>query len=350
MKHLKSLGFFLLIFSSFFLIQCTTDPIPGPSGTDGIDGTDGLDGATGTTECATCHNVAKSEAVHASFLSSKHYEHSTVTRGGNATCARCHSSSGFIDYLAQGAMNDYVPSDAVLTGGSIGPQKFSCTTCHDMHTSFDFEGDGYDYALRTIDPVTLLADESYTIDFEGTSNLCANCHQPRSTFEEAIQEDGTVDVGGRFGPHYGAQSILLEGIHGAEIAGSLDYPAIASEPHRAGSSCTNCHMGETSGANDGNHTWVPTSTSCTDCHGSTVPNKDFLEDDFETLEALLLAEGLLKLNDDGSVSPVSGNYELIPASALWNYRMIYYDHSHGVHNPAYAKALIKNSIEALSAN
>ncbi len=346
MKHLKSLGFFLLIFSSFFLIQCTTDPIPGPSGVDGIDGTDGLDGATGTTECATCHNVAKSEAVHASYLFSGHAEGGAVGYAGSrgldrGGCARCHSNEGFIDYIETGSVTveDYA-----------NPTAISCTTCHDMHTSFDFEGDGYDYALRTIDPVTLLADESYTIDYEGTSNLCANCHQPRSTFEGAIQEDGTVVVGSRFGPHYGAQTILLEGIHGAEIAGSLDYPAIASEPHRAGSSCTNCHMGETSGANDGNHTWVPTSTSCTECHGSSVPNKDFLEDDFETLEALLLAEGLLKLNDDGSVSPVSGNYELIPASALWNYRMIYYDHSHGVHNPAYAKALIKNSIEALSAN
>ncbi len=109
-------------------------------------------------------------------------------------------------------------------------------------------------------------------------------------------------------------------------------------------------MGEDSGANDGNHTWVPTSTSCTECHGSSVPNKDFLEDDFETLEALLLAEGLLEDDGRGGLRPVSGTYELTPASALWNYRMIYYDHSHGVHNPAYAKALIKNSIEALSAN
>jgi len=30
--------------------------------------------------------------------------------------------------------------------------------------------------------------------------------------------------------------------------------------------------------------------------------------------------------------------------------MIYYDHSKGLHNPNYAKALVKNSIEALTAN
>ena len=42
------------------------------------------------------------------------------------------------------------------------------------------------------------------------------------------------------------------------------------------------------------------------------------------------------------------NMDLIPAAALWNYKMIYYDHSHGVHNPKYAKDLVQNSIDALN--
>jgi hypothetical protein len=42
--------------------------------------------------------------------------------------------------------------------------------------------------------------------------------------------------------------------------------------------------------------------------------------------------------------------EMIPfktAQALWNYKTVEEDHSHGVHNPEYAKALIKNALEVL---
>ena len=35
------------------------------------------------------------------------------------------------------------------------------------------------------------------------------------------------------------------------------------------------------------------------------------------------------------------------AQAIWNYKTLEEDKSHGVHNPGYAKALLKNSIEAL---
>ena len=40
-------------------------------------------------------------------------------------------------------------------------------------------------------------------------------------------------------------------------------------------------------------------------------------------------------------------FTFVEAQALWNYRFLYQDHSHGVHNPAYARALLHNSREAL---
>ena len=36
------------------------------------------------------------------------------------------------------------------------------------------------------------------------------------------------------------------------------------------------------------------------------------------------------------------------AQAIWNYRTLLEDKSKGIHNPEYAKALLKNSLEALS--
>ncbi|WKK67272.1 multiheme c-type cytochrome [Lutimonas zeaxanthinifaciens] len=345
MKNLKLINLLLILSTSLFLVQCTTDPIPGE------DGMDGADGASGTAECAACHNVAKAEEVHASYLFSGHYNETIAVweddqpplsqYANRNSCTGCHTSDGFIDWAEKGAP---LSGDRPVYAGT---QTISCNTCHGKHTTFDFENDGFDYALRVLRPVTLGADESYTIDYgdERSSHTCTTCHQPRSVFP-LPNADGKIVVNSRFGPHYGAQSTLLEGIQGAEVAGSLPYEEPASAAHRRGSSCTSCHMGESTGNVDGLHTKIPTETSCVTCHSNGIPSYDFLAEDIETLKNLLIAEGLLT----ESGSPVAGIYDLIPASALWNYRMIYYDHSNGLHNPKYARALVKNSIEALNGN
>ncbi len=348
MKNFKLINLLLIVATSLLLVNCTTDPIPGPDGQDGVDG---VDGVSGTAECAACHNVAKSEEVHASYMFSGHFNENMdhgdgplSAYGNRSSCTACHTSDGFIDYATVGS----------VTGDAYpGTQTITCTTCHGEHTSFDFETDGFDSALRILAPVTLMADASVTLDYGENigSHTCATCHQPRSTFEGAINDDGTVNVSGRFGPHYGAQSTLLEGIQGAELAGYTYDGADGSAAHRAGSSCTQCHMGESTGNNDGLHSLNWTETSCTGCHQNGVPDDDFLAEAYQTLEDLLLAEGLLEINEDGETSIISNpNADLIPAAALWNYRMLYYDHSHGVHNPEYAKDLVNNSIDALSAN
>lgn len=371
MKKFKLINLLLIIATSLLLVNCTTDPIPGPAGEDGIDGVDGedgMDGASGIAECVACHNSATSEDVHASYLFSGHYnenmDHDVDGDGvndplsqygnrgfgpGASACAACHTSDGYQDWAEKGS---------ALTGGYplySGTQTITCTTCHGKHSSFDFENDGYDYALRITDPVTLLADASYTIDYgkdQMSNHTCATCHQPRSTFEGSIQEDGKVNVNGRFGPHYGAQSTLLEGIQGAELPGYTYDGANGSAAHRSGSSCTTCHMGESTAVDNGLHSKNPSDTSCTVCHSQGIPSKDFLKEDFQALEDLLVAEGIITIDDQGNVSivTVEGGYDLIPAAALWNYKMIYYDHSHGLHNPNYAKDLVRNSIEALSTN
>ena len=359
MKNSKLYSLILIFAVALLSIQCTTDPIPGPPGENGVDGVDGVDGVNGTAECVACHNVATSEEVHASYLFSGHYNENMdhgdgplsqyANRGfgqGTSACTYCHTSDGYTDWTETGM---------AITGSAPaypGTQTITCTTCHGKHTSFDFENDGFDYALRSIAPVELLASD-VTLDYgeEITSHTCATCHQPRSTFEGAINEDGTVQVSGRFGPHYGAQSTLLEGIQGAELAGYEYEGADGSAIHRSGSSCVACHMGESTGNNDGLHTKKPTETTCVQCHTNGVPTEVAgFDEAYQTLEDLLLAEGLLEIDDEGEVSIVSGTYELIPAAALWNYRMLYYDHSHGVHNPKYARALIQNSIDALNGN
>jgi hypothetical protein len=383
MKKVKFISFLILIATSLLFVQCTTDPIPGPAGRDGADGADGedgMDGASGLAECIVCHNETTTENAHASYLFSGHYNENMDhdvnddgvndplsqygTRGfapsGSLSCVSCHTSDGYIDIVETGSTLFGSFQD---NGGYPlydGTQTITCNTCHDKHSSFDFENEGYDYALRVIDPVTLLADASVTIDYEEefTSHTCATCHQPRSTFEGAIQEDGKVNVTGRFGPHYGAQSTLLEGIQGAELDGYTYRAKDATAAHRAGSSCTNCHMGEPTGdlLDNGLHSKNPTETSCTICHSNGIPSKDFLKEDFQVLEDLLVAKGIIEIKIDPDTGEeevaiiTDDKMDLIPAAALWNYKMIYYDHSHGVHNPNYSKDLVQNSIDALNTN
>ncbi len=346
MKKFKLINLLLIVAASLLLVNCTTEPLPGRAGDDGIDGADGadgLDGASGTTECAACHNVSTSEAVHASYLFSGHAKGDAVFFSGfGSDCATCHSNEGYIDHTTGAAPPE---------GGYPEFTAISCTTCHDKHSTFDFENDGFDYALRDIAPTNLIVKPDYTIDYAGTSNACAYCHQPRSS--------GPIDNGmgmydqtsTHWGPHHGPQTTMLEGIEGMQIAGSVEYPDIASAVHRTGSSCTSCHMGETSGETDGNHTWFPTPTSCTQCHTSGIPEGVAgLEEDMEALLALLEEEGILHKDELGEVHPLTGTFPILTAEAAWNYLYVYEDSSEGVHNPKYAKALIKNSLEALSAN
>jgi hypothetical protein len=221
-----------------------------------------------------------------------------------------------------------------------------------MHTSFDFEGDGYDYALRSIAPVDLIVDPGYTIDYAGTSNTCASCHQPR-TAPPVDNGMGLFQVTStHWGPHHGPQATLLEGIQGAEIEGDVEYPDPASAGHRKGASCTSCHMGESDGDINGLHTWVPTTSDCAKCHSNGIPEEvGGFKEDMATLLTQLEEIGILHsevVDDVLEVHPVPGTYDILAAEAAWNYILIYEDASGGTHNPKYAKALIQNSIEALN--
>lgn len=375
MKNSKQIGFLILMLSSFLCMQCTSDPIPGPPGADGIDGidgVDGLDGVDGTASCITCHSNATRDIVEASFGVSAHGSGGLGFTWTRPECAFCHSNAGHQDFLAFGEVDpNNLPSNSPIT----------CATCHDSHDTFDFENDGVDYALRSLDPVNLELDPNTVIDFGGTSNNCISCHQPRDSYVIPA-EDGTgtyVVATTRFGPHHGPQSTMLEGIMGANIAGSVGYPGVASAVHRTGASCVSCHMGESTDINEGLHSWHVTEASCVECHSNGVPTElaGFTED-MATLKQLLAqvvgeeyaedAEGNPLFDADGNPVgtgvPVTGLIIDFPdgsdtdrsnegifttaeAQAAWNYMTLLEDQSGGVHNPAYSRALLTNSIEAL---
>ncbi len=376
MKNLMLIRLLIVVALGLLFVQCTSDPIPGPPGADGmdgIDGIDGVDGADGIASCVSCHSDATRDIVDASFELSAHGSGFVFGfTGPREDCTFCHSNLGHQDFVAFGEVDP---------GSLSSNSPITCATCHDSHDTFDFENDGIDYALRSIEPVALELDPNTVIDFGGTSNNCTLCHQPRDSYVIPA-EDGTgkyVVATTRFGPHHGPQSTMLEGIMGANIAGSVGYPGVASATHRTGASCVSCHMGESTDVSEGLHSWNVTEASCVACHTNGIPSElaGFTED-MAILKQLLTEVVGEEYEEDSEGNPVfdmegnpvgtgvpvvgliidfpdgsdtdrsnEGIFTTAEAQAAWNYMTLLEDQSRGTHNPAYSRALLTNSIEAL---
>ncbi len=387
MKKLKQLGFLMILASSLLFIGCTHEPYIAADGVDGADGSDGVDGAdTSAAACIECHSDTFRDPIRAEYDISGHAIGTSWARGTSASCAACHNNQGYIDYFS-GIYGDDDGNPSANPDGYSVSSAINCSGCHDDHRSFDFENDGQDYALRNIDPIQLMVDEDYFIDM-GFSNACVMCHQPRRSGPEDDGNGEFLLTSSHWGPHHGPQSTMLEGLQGVLIPGSLGYPGIGTATHRTSASCISCHMGETTDLTEGGHTWRGTESACVTCHTSGVPTEaEGLMSDMNLLVTLLenvigweyeyevdedgeLVEDengdpiiVLDENGDPVILEVHGiihdghpnngsfgegaTFPILAAEAAWNYLFIYEDNSGGIHNPDYAKALIRNSKEAL---
>lgn len=342
---------FLVVSAIFMLLvlnACTSDnALIGAPGRDGVDGTDGV---AGTASCLACHNTQHRDSITDAYNLSLHGSGTTFARGADINCARCHSNEGFIDVITTGLTT---PLEAPAF-----PTKINCTTCHSDHDSFDFEKDGQDYAIRPKNDFTaLMLDPSIVVDLNGPSNLCVNCHQPRTLVPKTTDADidGNFRItSSRFGPHHGPQSMTLEGIQGFEIAGSTPYPTRTTGEHRQQSSCVKCHMGDAAieeGKQVGTHTMNPSLAVCKECHPNATNfdvngKRTEIADLLAQLETRLADRGILS----GSGNAVTGTYPINLVGAYWNRIYVVEDKSMGVHNYKYVKALLQNSIEYLDLN
>ncbi len=338
-------GFALLIAGALILSSCEGPAGPagpaGADGVDGIDGTDGTDGVAGNAVCLTCHTAVIKDAITTQYLNTLHatsqtfYPGSPTTvsyAGGRNDCARCHSTEGFIETLWTGS--DTTANDIPL------PQGLKCETCHDFHESLDFENEP-NHAIRTSSAVTLIAGGEVVEFSNAESNLCMNCHQSRKN--PADDSDGTaiVFVSPHYGPHHAPQANFINGLGGYEFGGVLS----TSGMHESATSCVGCHMHE-GGAETGGHSWAPGIEACTGCHADAT---DFDVNGAETeieglmadLAAALITAGMLDA-EGHAIEEVS--YQADSVGALWNLLLLEEDKSHGIHNPAYAKALLNNSL------
>jgi len=314
----------------------------------GCEGPEGPQGPAGETDtvyvnyelaCLSCHSEANMTEIMTSYSGSGHASASTTSyAGGRASCSRCHSSEGFLNYLAGTPGVD--PADIPY------PTAISCSTCHGNHRSLE---EDLEVPLRTTAAVTAISD-STVLDFENESNLCGTCHQSRRdyTYYTAIDSLDGVAVGANevainsshAGPHHGPQINFIFG-NGGTVAGS---PAT-----HADAGCTTCHMGEADGA-EGGHSFYPNAANCnaSGCHTDVTDfDVNGKQTDFDTRMAAiaeaLVTEGALNGDATEGYHPNVGIVSDDAFDAFWSYMMLYEDHSHGVHNPGFTTTLLSRA-------
>ena len=159
-------------------------------------------------------------------------------------CATCHSTPGFVDYLASPMTTVGVIDHPVPTGTVI-----ECTACHDP-------------AAASLASVPFPSGQSISLD--SGAAVCAVCHQGRASgarVEKAVDgmEEDTVSANlGFINIHYSAAAATLMG---AEAGGGYEYEGksyAGRYAHVPGlSDCASCH---------GPHDTAIEIEDCTTCH------------------------------------------------------------------------------------
>ncbi|MBC8184984.1 T9SS type A sorting domain-containing protein [candidate division KSB1 bacterium] len=330
-------------------IQC--ESCHGPASAHNGDVTDSkMVSSLDAANCAWCHDSGTHHVFPAQWRTAGH-ANPPARDSWSGSCARCHAGTGFVQY-AKGETVESTP-----------PNSITCAVCHDPHSNAN------EHQLRTVDATPL--GNGHVITEGGTGKLCMNCHMSRREANSYTEKPGR-----HFGPHYGVQADMLAGTN--VVTFGVQLP---SSPHLQATtnSCVDCHMyGDHLVDDEGNvvtvggHSFNMTNEegeenvhACEPCHGDV--GESFAEKKFfvsgnadhdgdgeaeglqEEVHGLMDILGSL-LPDADTHADVDTTWTKTELKAAYNHRVLYYDHSYGVHNPAFTVALLKVSIQALLNN
>jgi len=360
------LSFALMIGLSGIFTGC--EGPAGPAGETGAQGEQGIAGPTGADAnetCKLCHNDGgELTGIQAQYAVSGHATGGTAFYGNReGECSECHTSQGFIYYQA---------NDASSPTHFAEPSQPDCRACHTIHTAYD----STDWAFRVTDPVVSFRDATHTFADFGTANLCVACHQSRASALPAL--DATADVSvdtKRFGPHHAPQGNFLDNSAGQQFTGDAYTPSAHT---LIANGCVTCHMADGGHYQYGGHTFNMTvsfhgpqfnDTSCdvVGCHADAdvkaliTATKADIAPLLTELKGLLgdyldksgyLAKRTIVGTDTTYAEPTEDapiDFDPVVLGAVYNYRMIAFEEpGYAVHNPKLVRALLQNSIDALT--
>jgi hypothetical protein len=296
--------------------------------------------------CFECHSDESTFIVAAEeqWQNSIHASSLNIHRGASATCARCHISEGFVQF---------VTGEEVT--GETNPTPIHCFTCHAPHSNGDF-------TLRWTEDIVL--ENGVTADL-GAGNLCAACHHARRSVDSYVGTVGTdvADINStHWGPHYSNQADMLIGSNGYEYEG-YNY---RNPTHLAvtENGCVHCHFDATSNSVVGGHSFnmryvrrdedgeeseVLNTDACEACHDINGSGFDHNGVQSTVDSLVIVLDGLLEavnLWHDGG--PVVRETTVDSAGAVWNLLMVEDSRDHGIHNPNYTIDLLQSAIDFMN--
>jgi len=314
--------------------------------------------------CAQCHDdpwrynkVAQHEnSLHAEALWSSSFKRTTTDNSLGSNCSRCHDGQGYVTFMKGEVFNA-----ANLTEADHMP--ITCATCHDPH------GNGETASLRNSPAISDTLGNGFAYTVGGTGQVCMNCHKARRDNVTYM----STSVTSTWGPHHSTQTDVLMGQNAASFNGSEFMSG--SHQFAIENACVDCHMYATAdtGTVDrdkyGGHTFKivnPESgnanmKACASCHGTKANLEAFeasadydrdgtiegIQDEIDGLITILRTQLPPTGVDSVSYSLVQSSGDLNIKKAYWNYQLIAYDGSRGMHNTKFAVDVLNKSIAAI---
>ncbi|MBN1409133.1 MAG: T9SS type A sorting domain-containing protein [Calditrichaceae bacterium] len=306
-----------------------------------------------TAACAQCHDDDHYHVYPSQWNAAGHSNIPSYPGGTRTDCSGCHNGAQFIQFVRGENITNQPHID------------ITCAVCHDPHNNTNAD------QLRT---VSATLENGTVVTDAGKGALCMNCHKSRRDADSYTNSPGS-----HFGPHYAPQADMFIGTNAVTFGKTLP-----TSPHLAGTTdaCVDCHMYEigSHGEHDaegnlntaGMHSFSMVSKSgndnvaaCADCHGDigeTFAEKKYFINGDADLDGDGAEEGLQDevhglMDELGALLPdadphaeVDETWTLTELKAAFNHRLVYYDHSYGIHNPAFIVSLLQVSIQALENN
>jgi len=360
--------------------------------------------------CGTCHGEPARHGRYQQWQLSGHANYEVaIAEGTDATCAKCHSAQGFVQWNDKGFSTAAL--DVTWTTDDVHPQ--TCATCHDPHDVGTTSGGPTTNSKVRVTGKTPLLLAGFTATNVGSGAICMTCHNGRRD----LRDDAHFTVADATrAPHEGPQADILMGqnLYFTKV-GTRGLHSMIQD------SCVSCHMESTNpppalanlnadGTYGGtNHTFYASNTICTKCHSNITKETvqapvqvklDALKAQMEIsirnlMQAQIRAGNAIDLNGLKTVKnasdiiavefisshgrqgvnvtltggtkvsdlslatvkivrPAGSPVELYSVAdpalgkAGWNYFMVQSDKSKGVHNPAFVNSALDVSLFAVS--
>ena len=315
--------------------------------------------------CSQCHAESQGAQYKYSTHSDVVFETTTGSNGNTNNlndCARCHDGRVFIQFT-QGYTSSTPGKIDVKTLKEANSVDVTCQTCHDPH------GNTNEYNLRNSPSTSDTLGNGFAYTVGGKGKLCMDCHKAR---RNGVTYQST-NISSTWGPHHSVQTDNFLGKNAIEFSGpyqtNIHQNAITD-------ACVTCHMStlpDTSVTNAnkvGGHTFRLENPetgydylgSCATCHPGKTSFNDFIaaldyDGDGTTESIREEVEGALR-NIRILLPPVgvdsiswqgirSSSDSVLYKKAYWNYQLIAYDGSYGMHNSKFALDVLTQTQNAL---